>query len=168
MLLNQNTLYQNRGNESVLHCISNSDRLILDVGCGAGDTGRLIKSRYPDTQVVGITCSQKEYEIAKQVLNQCIYANVEVDLFSELEPESFDVICFCHVLEHLLDPVAVIKKFLPYLKLGGNVIITLPNIANWRSRIKLVLGQFEYTDSGLMDRTHLRFYTFHTAPKYLI
>jgi cyclopropane fatty-acyl-phospholipid synthase-like methyltransferase len=116
MLLNQNTLYQNRGSQSVLHYIHNSDRFILDVGCTAGDTGRLIKSTYPDTQVVGITCSQKGYKIAKLVLNQCIYGNVEVDPFSELEQESFDVICFCHVLE----PVAVVRKFLPYLKSGGN------------------------------------------------
>ncbi len=48
------------------------------------------------------------------------------------------------------------------------MIIALPNIVNWRERIKIAMGKFEYTDSGVMDRTHLRFYTFYTAPKYLI
>ena len=168
MLLNQNTLYQNRGNESVLHYIGSSDRLILDVGCGAGDTGGLIKSIYPDSKIIGITCSQKEHKIAEQILDQCIYTNVETDDFSGFPKAHFDVICFSHILEHLIDPTETIRKLLPYLKPNGKIIIALPNIAHWRERWKLTLGKFEYTDSGVMDKTHLHFYTFYTAPKYLI
>lgn len=166
MLLNRNTLYNNEGNQSVLQYIDEGDHRILDVGCGAGSNGKLIQELYPSSNVTGITCSQTEYDEASKFLSCCIYADVERDdLFFE---EQFDVLLFCHVLEHLVDPVSVIKKLLPYLKAEGKVIILVPNIATWRERWKLVLGQFEYTESGIMDKTHLHFYTFHSAHRYLI
>ncbi|NBD18244.1 MAG: methyltransferase domain-containing protein [Cyanobacteria bacterium] len=168
MGLNEQTLYSNAGNSSVLQYITEDDRAILDIGCGAGDLGKAIRSLYSSTQVVGITSSRVEYPIAQSNLNGCYLADVEKDQIPSLPFEEFDVIIFSHVLEHLVDPVKVIKKLLPYLKIGGKVIIAVPNIANWRDRWKLALGQFEYTESGVMDKTHLRFYTFHTAPRYLI
>jgi len=164
--LNSKTFYQNSGNRSILQFLDESDRHILDIGCGAGSNGQLICETYPETEVTGVTCSQEEYQLASQQLSRCIYADVERDIFT-LE-QQFDVLLFCHVLEHLVDPVAAIKKLLPYLRVGGKLIIALPNIANWRSRSNLLLGKFEYTDGGIMDKTHLHFYTFHTAPLYLI
>lgn len=168
MGLNEQTLYSNTGNSSVLQYIAETDRAILDIGCGAGDLGQAICSLYPSTQVVGITSSHVEYPIAQSKLNYCYLADVERDEIPSLPFEKFDAIIFSHVLEHLVDPVKVIKKTLPYLKMGGKVVIAVPNIANWRDRWKLALGKFEYTESGVMDKTHLRFYTFHTAPRYLI
>ncbi|WP_375467434.1 class I SAM-dependent methyltransferase [uncultured Nostoc sp.] len=164
--LNSDSLYSNQGNPSILKLLDESDRQILDIGCGVGSNGKLIHELYPLTQVTGVTCSQTEYQRASQQLSHCIYTDVERDTFY-LDQE-FDVLLFCHVLEHLVDPVATIKKLLPYLKVGGKVIIALPNIVNWRERSKLLLGKFEYTDGGIMDKTHLHFYTFHTAPRYLI
>ncbi|MEH2301964.1 MAG: class I SAM-dependent methyltransferase [Nostoc sp.] len=164
--LNSDSLYSNQGNPSILKLLDESDRQILDIGCGVGSNGKLIHEAYPLTQVTGVTCSQTEYQRASQQLSHCIYADVERDTF--YLDQKFDVLLFCHVLEHLVDPVATINKLLPYLKLGGKVIIALPNIVNWRERSKLLLGKFEYTDGGIMDKTHLHFYTFHTAPRYLI
>jgi len=166
--LNRNSLYTNQGNSSILRFIDASDRLILDVGCGAGDTGKLIKLHYPDTQVTGITCSQAEYEQAAKNLDSCICIDIEREDLAFVPDTKFDVIVFCHVLEHLVNPVATIQKVLPFLKTGGRVIIALPNIANWRERWKMAVGRFEYTDSGVMDKTHLHFYTFYTATQYLI
>jgi len=164
--LNSESFYTNNGNKSILQFLDEGDHRILDVGCGAGSNGRLIKDFYPLTQITGITCSQAEYDEASKHLTHCIYADLEKDDLSF--EEQFDVLLFCHILEHLVDPVAIIKKLLPYLKIGGKVVILLPNIANWRERIKLVQGRFEYTDSGVMDKTHLHFYTFMTAQQYLI
>lgn len=166
MPLNSNSFYTNRGNSSVLRLLEASDRTILDIGCGAGDTGQLIRSVYPNTHITGITCSSLEYEQAIKKLDHCICMDIEREL--PIAQYEFDVICFIHVLEHLVNPVAAIEKLLPYLKVGGKVIIALPNIANWRERWKLALGRFEYTDEGIMDKTHLHFYTFHTAARYLI
>jgi 2-polyprenyl-3-methyl-5-hydroxy-6-metoxy-1,4-benzoquinol methylase len=94
--------------------------------------------------------------------------NIEKNTLPDQYQNSFDVILFSHVLEHLIDPTETIRKLLSYLKPNGKIIIALPNIAHWRERWKLSLGKFEYTDSGVMDKTHLHFYTFYTAPKYLI
>jgi SAM-dependent methyltransferase len=140
----------------------------VDIGCGAGDTGKLIRSVYPEVSITGITCSKTEYQQAVHNLDICICMDIEGEPLPTLGYHEFDVSMFCHVLEHLLDPVATIKKLLPLLKVGGKVIIALPNIANWRERAKLALGKFEYTDGGVMDRTHIHFYTFHTAPRYLV
>ncbi len=167
MVLNIHSVYSNQGNHSILKFLDTSDRYIMDIGCGAGDTGKLIRSIYPEVHITGITCSQNEHEQAAQNLNCCIRMNVEKDPLPTLADE-FDVLIFSHVLEHLVDPVATIQKLLPLLKTDGKVIIALPNIANWRERCKQVLGKFEYTDDGIMDKTHLHFYTFHTANLYLI
>jgi len=166
--LNSKTFYQNSGNRSILQFLGESDRLILDIGCGAGDTGKLIQETYPNTKVTGVTCSQIEYDEALTKLSSCVYLNLEDETLPDIPKQMFDVLCFCHVLEHLVDPVKVINKLLPYLKPNGKVIIALPNVANWRSRWKLAIGRFEYTDGGVFDRTHLHFYTFYTAPQYLI
>lgn len=71
---------------------------------------------------------------------------------------------FADVLEHLLFPEQVLKYFVyNYLKENGQVIISLPNVANWQVRLNLLFGKFNYTDRGIMDKTHLHFYTFKTA-----
>jgi 2-polyprenyl-3-methyl-5-hydroxy-6-metoxy-1,4-benzoquinol methylase len=168
MPLNQQSFYTNSGNSGITRFIEESDVKILDIGCGAGDTGKLIRSIYPDTEVVGITCSESEYNRASQNLSSCLCINIEQDILPEKYEQVFDVLIFSHVLEHLLDPNKVITKLLSYLKPGGKVVIAIPNIANWRERWKIALGKFEYTDGGVMDKTHLHFYTFHTAIKYLI
>jgi 2-polyprenyl-3-methyl-5-hydroxy-6-metoxy-1,4-benzoquinol methylase len=168
MPLNQQSFYKNSGNLGIIELIDDSDKSILDIGCGAGDTGKLIQSIYPNSEVVGITCSQLEYEQATQNLSSCICINIEQDTLPVQYQKKFDVLIFSHVLEHLIDPVEVIRRLLPYLKLGGKIIIAIPNIANWRERWKISLGRFEYTDSGVMDKTHLHFYTFYTSIKSLI
>jgi 2-polyprenyl-3-methyl-5-hydroxy-6-metoxy-1,4-benzoquinol methylase len=168
MALNSKSLYTNQGNPAVLQFIDEGDRTILDIGCGSGDTGKLIRSVYPAVQITGITCSPAEYEQAVQKLNSCICMDLEQNPLPPLPDKQFDVLLCCHVLEHLVAPVVTLQRLLPYLKIGGKVIIALPNVANWRERWKLALGKFEYTDAGVMDKTHLHFYTFYTAPRYLI
>jgi 2-polyprenyl-3-methyl-5-hydroxy-6-metoxy-1,4-benzoquinol methylase len=168
MTLNSNSLYTNQGNPNVLQFLDERDCTILDVGCGAGDTGQLIRSVYPAVHITGITCSPFEYEQAAKKLDSCVCLNIEREPLQTLPYQEFDVLCFIHVLEHLVDPVATLQKLMPHLKVGGKVIIALPNIVNWRDRWKLALGKFEYTEGGVMDKTHLRFYTFYTAPRYLI
>jgi hypothetical protein len=71
------------------------------------------------------------------------------------------------VLEHLKDPVAVLRRAIRFLSDGGQVMIAVPNVLERRNRIQLLMGNFEYEDAGIMDRTHLRF-TWHTAVKTLI
>ena len=67
---------------------------------------------------------------------------------------------FADVLEHLRDPAsAVLERCIPALKESGKLIISVPNIANWIVRLSLLFGKFDYMDRGILDRTHLRFFT---------
>jgi len=166
--LNANMVYSNLGNPVALLFLEEFDYKILDIGCGAGDTGHLIKSVFPNSKVTGITCSNLEYQLAKEKLDYSFYLDIERDLYDSLPYEEYDVLYFLHVLEHLVDPVSVIEKCLHYLKPRGKIIIALPNIAHWTCRLKLLFGNFRYTEGGVMDKTHLHFYTFFTASEYLI
>ena len=171
MVLTSKLVYQNQGNSLVIERLTASDKRILDIGCGAGDNARIIKQVYPGHYITGVTSSWAEYDIAKKNMDVCFCMDIEREHLPDIdEDEKFDVILFIHVLEHLVDPVTTIKKIVNsnYLKIGGKVIIALPNIANWRERWKIAIGKFEYTDGGIMDKTHLHFYTFYTSPKYLI
>jgi SAM-dependent methyltransferase len=75
----------------------------------------------------------------------------------------FDALVFSDVLEHLIDPLAIVQSYVGFLKPGGKMIVSVPNAVVWTNRLAFVCGWVEYTDSGVMDRTHLRFFTFQTA-----
>ncbi len=106
--LNSNSLYTNQGNSSVFQFIDESDRTILDIGCGAGDTGNLILSIYPQTYVIGITCSEHEYREVMQKLDICLCMDIERYTVANLAYKQFDILIFIHVLEHLVDNIIVI------------------------------------------------------------
>jgi hypothetical protein len=71
-------------------------------------------------------------------------------------------VIFADVLEHLVDPWSTLRQALAYVKPGGSVVISLPNIANYGVRLNLLKGEFRYQDFGIYDRTHLRFFTRET------
>jgi 2-polyprenyl-3-methyl-5-hydroxy-6-metoxy-1,4-benzoquinol methylase len=73
--------------------------------------------------------------------------------------ETFDALICGDVLEHLIDPGAVLRRLVPLLKPGARFIASVPNVSNWRIVIALLLGSFNYADEGAMDRTHLRWFT---------
>ncbi|HAN45485.1 MAG TPA: class I SAM-dependent methyltransferase [Cyanobacteria bacterium UBA8156] len=165
MSLNATTVYTNAGNPTVLKLLDGSDRRILDVGCGAGDTGHLIRQTL-GAEVTGFTCSAAEQAIAQTKLDRCAVGDLEGEVWPELAPP-YDAICCLHVLEHLVNPVAVLRRLLPLLAPQGKLVIAVPNLAFWRERAKLLRGRFDYTDGGTLDRTHLRFYTFFSAQREL-
>lgn len=74
-------------------------------------------------------------------------------------PGSFDAFIASEVLEHLVDPYSVVKRIAPLLKPGALVLASSPNVGWWRNVLNLMLGRFDYTDAGMMDRTHLRWFT---------
>lgn len=85
----------------------------------------------------------------------------------ELPPldDPFDVIICADVLEHLSDPARVLASLLRYLGRDGLVIVSVPNIAHLWVRLQLLIGRFDYTDRGILDRTHLRFFTRKSLPQ---
>jgi hypothetical protein len=99
-------------------------------------------------------------------MDEVIEADIEHDdSASALGDRRFDLILFGDVLEHTRDPIGVMNRFLPFLEDGGHVIVSLPNVAAWTVRLGLLAGNFEYARSGILDETHLRFFTRQTATR---
>lgn len=137
------------------------NKLVLDVGCGTGALGRELKKN--GNAVYGIEISDKSIEISRSCLDKVFKIDLESEQILPFKENEFDVIIFGDVLEHLRDPLSVLKSFKKYLKKSGRMIISLPNIANWAIRLQLLSGKFEYTSEGILDDTHVRFFTLKTA-----
>ena len=130
---------------------------VLDVGCGFATTTEHIQRL--GNRVTGVESS----EIAVAKANTRIGRVAQADLMQFETSERYDAIIFADVLEHLPWPEQALKKYLPLLKRGGSVIVSLPNVGLWSVRLSLLLGRFEYEDTGVLDRTHLRFFTRRSA-----
>jgi ubiquinone/menaquinone biosynthesis C-methylase UbiE len=165
---NQDRVYKNGGNRALIALLDSDVRQILDIGCGAGDNAELVHSRIPDCQVHGITHSAAEAELAKRRMMSCSVWDIEGDIPAEFNAMRFDAMIFSHVLEHVRDPELVLRKFSRLLKNGGTVLIAVPNVLSWSMRWRFLRGDFEYQSDGVLDDTHLRFFTYLTADKYLL
>ncbi|APR77671.1 O-antigen biosynthesis protein rfbC [Minicystis rosea] len=138
-------------------------RTVLDVGCGIGLNGAAVKRT--GARVTGIEIVPRSIERAKGVLDEVIAADIESDasLQNALGGRRFDTILLADVLEHTKSPRAVLERVLPYLEDDGHVIVSLPNVAAWPVRLGLLSGSFDYQPSGILDDTHLRFFTRESA-----
>lgn len=129
---------------------------VLDVGCGAGRLAALMTS-------VGATVTGLEREPRAAALARNLCARVfEADLEQEIpldRNERFDAIVCADVLEHMVRPDRVLARLTQHLGDRGVVIVSLPNVAHYTVRIGLLRGRFDYEPSGILDRTHLRFFT---------
>nr|WP_249316825.1 glycosyltransferase [Bacillus sp. FJAT-50079] len=130
---------------------------ILDVGCGAGASGLELINRQ-SCQLYGIELHPLAAAIARANYKQVLEEDVE--LLELPWPESyFDVILFADILEHLKDPWKVIQSYATVLKKGGSVICSIPNIMHAEALFPLLQGEWNYRHAGILDRTHLRFFT---------
>lgn len=133
---------------------------VLDVGCNRGYLGEAAGEGF---EFYGVDADPAAVVVAGTHYRGAHVADLNgpVALPWDLR---FDAIIFADVLEHLLDPMATLRDFVnQYLKPGGIVVVSLPNIANWQIRLNLLAGRFEYQETGILDRTHLHFYTRKTA-----
>ena len=136
---------------------------ILDVGTASGYLGKIWSAR--GHRVTGIEFDEATAEKAKGYYDAFEIADLETFAFPYRR--EFDYIVFADVLEHLRDPAAVLLRCLPALKDGGKIIISVPNVANWIIRLSLLFGKFDYMDRGILDRTHLRFFTLRTVKELM-
>lgn len=140
---------------------------VLDVGCNTGYIGkRLIEER--GCQVSGIDIDEAILAEARKNRYQQTF---KIDLYSDkfdFPREQYDYILFIDILEHLPKPDSILQKFAANnLKLGGKIIICLPNIARGEFRLSHLFGRFDYQSSGIMHEDHLRFFTKKTAIKMI-
>lgn len=108
-------------------------------------------------------------EAARQAMGVCDHVWVgDLQHFDvEQLPWKYDLMLFADTLEHLPDPPALLKRLRDRLQPDGTLVVSLPNVANWAMRLGLLAGRFRYTDRGILDRTHLRFYTKRTLVEML-
>lgn len=132
---------------------------VLDVGCSSGYLARPL--REAGARVVGIELDPAAAAEARSVCEAVVVGDVEsVDL--PFEPASFDVVLCGDVVEHLRDPGAALARLRQFLRPGGRLVLTTPNVANWAIRLSLLAGRWRYTDRGILDRTHTHLFTRNT------
>jgi SAM-dependent methyltransferase len=142
-------------------------RTVLDVGCGLGLNGEAAKRK--GARVTGIEIERSAGDEARRRLHEVLEIDVTNAnaLSAGLDGRRFDLMLFGDVLEHLADPRGALERLLPYLEDGGHVIVSLPNVAAWTVRLGLMAGRFDYQPSGILDETHLRFFTLESAVRLL-
>lgn len=142
----------------IVNIIPVANHKILDIGCGSGATLKKLKELGKASEIHGIEINE---EVVKDsdICDKIITGDIESMTLPYTE-KYFDYIIFADVLEHLYDPEKTLNKCKNLLKDDGFVIATIPNIKYFTTLIKLILfDEFEYKDSGILDRTHLRFFT---------
>ena len=136
---------------------------ILDIGCGSGTLGNLLKSD-TDISVFGVDISSRAVEAAQSVLDGAWVVDIESPgpWPREIGDRRYDLVLLSEVLEHLFSPEHLLRTARRFLKDEGTIIITVPNILFWRNRLRILLGHFEYEEVGLMDRGHIHFFSWHS------
>ncbi len=153
-------VYRNAGNLPLLDLLSAETGRALDCGCGAGDNARILRSR--GWRVTGITLSPEEQRLAAEHCERVYVADLEQPLPDAIGG-GYDAVVLSHVLEHLAAPEPLLGRIQKLLSARGVVVVALPNVLFYPIRLRAFLGRFEYTSDGIMDATHLRFYTFESG-----
>jgi len=163
MLRPKNNSYYNGLREDIVDIVDKDVERILDIGCAFGVTGEKLKERGAKV-VVGVELSSQAYKEARTRLDKVILGDVE-KLNLPFRDGYFDCIIYSDVLEHLIDPWATLKKHRRLLREGGSLIASIPNVRHYRVVKKLVMGKWDYQERGVLDSTHLRFFTLNSIKK---
>ena len=131
---------------------------VLDVGCGFATTSAEIQKL--GNEVTGIEESGTACEVASKRIARVVQADLQT---ADLGAEQFDVLIFADVLEHVAWPAGVLRRYLRWLAPNGSVIVSLPNVGLWSVRFAHLFGRWQYQETGVLDRTHLRFFTRKSA-----
>jgi 2-polyprenyl-3-methyl-5-hydroxy-6-metoxy-1,4-benzoquinol methylase len=151
--------YYQHDREEMLVFIPKNAKRVLDVGCGSGRFGELIKLKI-GAEIWGIDIEESVIKEAEERIDRVFLGDVSVRL-ADLPKNYFDCVVFNDVLEHLFDPFHVLSAIKCHLAPGGRIVCSLPNIRHFKVLKKLVLrGEWEYRQAGILDYTHLRFFTY--------
>lgn len=136
---------------------------VLEVGCGTGMTLAELKRQRRCAWIGGVEITEIPADIASQRVDRLWRTNIETSAL-DIPTGSLDALLCLDVLEHLVNPWATLQRLATLLKSGGTVVVSLPNVRNHRVlRDLLIRGQWTYQPAGILDRTHLRFFTRRTA-----
>jgi 2-polyprenyl-3-methyl-5-hydroxy-6-metoxy-1,4-benzoquinol methylase len=136
--------------------LAGGPRRALDVGCSSGYLARPLSAA--GVEVTGLELDPVAADEARSSCAEVLVGDVET-IELPFPVGSFDVILCADVLEHLREPGAALERLRPLLRQGGRLVLTTPNVANWAMRLSLLGGRWRYTDRGILDRTHVHFFT---------
>ena len=153
--------YHGHARPEIAALVPASARRIVDVGCGRGELGRALKAARPGVEVRGVEPMAEAAERARAVLDDVMVAGAEAPLPSAWPRP--DCVIFADVLEHLVDPWAVLRAYHALLLPEGTLVVSIPNVRHRSVMAPLLHGRWDYVPAGVLDRTHLRFFSRQTA-----
>jgi trans-aconitate methyltransferase len=143
----------------VLDLLTTAPRRLLDVGCGAGATSAVAKVRWPGLEAFGIELDPGAAERARGVLDRVVVGSAESLDLAAAGITGVDAVLLADVLEHLADPWGFLVRLRGALTPDATIAASIPNVANLWLIEQLAAGRFSYESEGLLDATHLRFFT---------
>jgi 2-polyprenyl-3-methyl-5-hydroxy-6-metoxy-1,4-benzoquinol methylase len=153
-------------NRALLKVIPPGPSHIMDLGCGSGANAAILHAS--GGIVDAVTISKPEILRAQPFCREIHLFDLEHGIPSALKRASYyDIVLCSHVLEHLRNPELLLTQVRAVLKPGGVIYIALPNIFFYSNRLSLIMGKFEYTDEGIMDKTHYRWFSFASAHRMI-
>lgn len=158
--------FNSAGNHNLINMIEHdsADAInVLEIGCDCGGTLLEIKNLYPNANVYGSELNEKAAQIASHFATVTVNNIEDADL--PYSPGMFDYIIFGDVLEHLRDPYKTIQYCRSLLKNDGCIIASIPNLMHISVVSDLLKGNFTYTETGLLDKTHIHFFTYNEIQK---
>jgi SAM-dependent methyltransferase len=158
--------YYNLFKPGIAALIPEGPNSILDLGCGTGALGRGLKELNKARELIGVEIFEEAANEAANYYERVYQGDVEQ---ANLPYENyFDFVVCGDILEHLVDPWKTLRRIRGWLKSGGFVIVSMGNVRYWRVLRNLIFrGRWEYTEAGILDNTHLRFFTMKSLLKDL-
>lgn len=158
--------YYDNANTTIVDLVDPQAKRICEFGCGAGGLARAIKARLGAVHYVGLEMVADQLSLAGPALDAALVRNLDQlhdwtadgELMRVLPPASFDHVIFGDVLEHLYDPERTLAEAVKLLAPGGAAVVCIPNVQHWSVFVQLVSGSWPRADSGLFDRTHIRWF----------
>ena len=160
--------YPDLPNPDLLARIPLSARVVLDVGCGSAALSAAYRRRNPTARLLGIDKDPDVAGLAAERLDELAEVDVEDEPMPFDVPEGIDCIIYGDILEHLRDPWAVMRAHAEALTPDGMMLICIPNLEHWSFADRLLRGTWDYEPSGLLDNTHLRWFSLESMRKGLL
>lgn len=152
--------YFARARTEILSLLPQHAPQVLEIGCGNGATLAWLKANGVAGHTTGIELAEHMAPAAQKNVDRLITGNVEAILEAHASDVEYDLVLCLDVLEHLVDPWEMMRKIAHVLKPGGRVVCSIPNVRHFSVLLPLIFkGQWRYEEVGILDRTHLRFFT---------
>lgn len=164
--IDESTLDRNTSLWWMAH-MTGTNKRVLDVGCATGYLAKLMQSN--GCRVTGMDINAEALKEAEPFCEEVIHLDLDTEsLAGAVGDRRYDVVLFGDVLEHLRDPAAVLQDARTLLAQDGSVIVSIPNVAHGAIRLSLLQGRFNYMELGILDETHLRFFTRKTLDELFL